>query len=616
MRCLACIFCFVVGMLISTVTVGAGEPAPALPAYPEKDLAELAKRAESQWKGIDPEVKISVREFFRFALDATVAGYHPERVERVFELARKAQDKDPKSKTFGNFLWNWTDKEVIDRNSVQFCMQKGSLLWMFYREKLSEKARGQLDELIKFSVEGIRSHGVKPGYTNIFLMKIWNCVALGENTGRPELAEEGYKLFDEWLAYTAKNGVREYLSPTYTGTDLESLSLLVRFAKKDDVRKKAETALRFFWTDIAANWFIPAERLGGAHSRDYDYLTGHGLLERWVQEAGWPAPSKEPRKLNPVVFDELSLWTPPREVLEKFGNVVPRFVWEHWGEKPEEWAAQYVGKKFSLGSAGSCYWNMDKMLTINWTGGAKVPTTQFFWDGRGDPYGKSKIAESGAHSKALHLKPFAAAVQRGAEVLHVSALDLDWKNIGHNKDEVQQLTAHWVLPKEASVWSGDQERKWPKAGEELALPNDAPFFFRIQDVAIGVRFVWTRNVKDQAAQFVLSQDGEKFGAGRLTCVLAEGKPTGRASVACFVRAAEGLDDRAFAEFRKTFAETKAEAAKDGQVLTVQVAGLKGPMSLKVDLEKQTNLATEGGEPGVEKSLLWIDGQDVGREILR
>ena len=31
-------------------------------------------------------------------------------------------------------------------------------------------------------------------------------------------------------------------------------------------RTKAEGILRLFWTDIAANWFAPAQRLGGAGS--------------------------------------------------------------------------------------------------------------------------------------------------------------------------------------------------------------------------------------------------------------------------------------------------------------------------------------------------------------
>jgi hypothetical protein len=33
-------------------------------------------------------------------------------------------------------------------------------------------------------VEGIARHGVGEGYTNIFLMKTWNCIAIGEATGR------------------------------------------------------------------------------------------------------------------------------------------------------------------------------------------------------------------------------------------------------------------------------------------------------------------------------------------------------------------------------------------------------------------------------------------------
>ena len=31
----------------------------------------------------------------------------PERLDRWFELAAKMQDRDPKSRTFGNFWWSW-----------------------------------------------------------------------------------------------------------------------------------------------------------------------------------------------------------------------------------------------------------------------------------------------------------------------------------------------------------------------------------------------------------------------------------------------------------------------------------------------------------------------------
>jgi hypothetical protein len=577
------------------------------PPYAEAELASIGRRLDGQWRRIEPEVKVSVREFFAIALDAAAAGWHPERVERAFELARKAQDKDEKSKTFGNFLWNWTDERVIDRNSVEFCMQKGSLLWMFYRDRLSEKARGQLEELIRFSVEGIRRHGVNAGYTNIFLMKIWNCIALGENTGRPDLAEEGRRMLDEWLAAVARTGVREYLSPTYTAVDLESLSLLAKFSRDEGVRKKALAALEFLWTDIAANWFPPAERLGGAHSRDYDYLTGHGMLDEWVRDAGWPE-GKTPGARYLSVFQELCRWSPPREVLQRAGGAVPRFVRQRWGDRPGQWASQHVGRAFALGAAGACYWNMDKSLVLNWAGGAKVPTTQFFLDGRGDPYGKSKIAESGAHSKSLHLMPFVAAVQRGPEVLHLAALDMGWKNVGHAKEEVRQLAAHFILPSAVQVWKGEERTDTPGP-----LPVEGTVYLRNGGVAVGLRFLHVVDGAGKPGRLEWARDGEAFGAMRLTCMLAEGKPEGRAAVVLWVRAAEGLDDAGFARFRKEFASAGGKAQAEKGTLRCEAAGLRGPMRIEADLEKQAVLSSEGGEP--DAGLLVVDGRDLGREAL-
>jgi hypothetical protein len=577
------------------------------PPLPEADRAAIGRRLDGVWRRVEPEVKVSVREFFSIALDAAASGWHPERVERAFDLARKAQDKDEKSKTYGNFLWNWTDDRVIDRNSVEFCMQKGSLLWMFHRERLSEKARGQLEELVRFSVEGIRRHGVGVGYTNIYLMKIWNCIALGENTGRPELAEEGRKMLDDWLAAVARTGVREYLSPTYTAVDLESLSLLAKFSKDEVVRKKALAALEFVWTDVAANWFPPAERLGGAHSRDYDYLTGHGMLDEWVRDAGWPE-GGAPAARAPNVFMELCRWSPPKEVLRRAGGTVPRFIRQRWGDRPGQWASQHVGREFALGAAGACYWNMDKSLVLNWAGGAKVPTTQFFLDGRGDPYGKSKIAESGAHSKSLHLMPFVAAVQRGPEVLHLAAIDMGWKNVGHAKEEVRQLSAHLVLPVAVQVWKGDE-----RVGGAGPLPLEGACFLRNGGVAVGLRFLHAVDGAGKPGRLAWVQDGEAFGAARITCTLSEGKPEGLAAVVLWVRAAEGLDDAGFARFRKEFAAAAVKVQVEGAALRCEAAGLRGPMRIEADLEKQAVLAAEGGEP--DTGLLVVDGRDLGREAL-
>lgn len=49
-------------------------------------------------------------------------------------------------------------------------------------------------------------------------------------------------------------------------------ALVAQFAGRPEVRAQARTAMRYLWTDIAANWWTPGDRLGGANARSYDYL--------------------------------------------------------------------------------------------------------------------------------------------------------------------------------------------------------------------------------------------------------------------------------------------------------------------------------------------------------
>ncbi|MFN3423047.1 MAG: hypothetical protein ACK40X_15135, partial [Armatimonadota bacterium] len=172
-----------------------------------------------------------MRELFTFALESAEADWEMGRIEEALALAEQMQDRDPESRTFGNFRWYWESQRPEDLNAVEFCMQDAALLWMRHRDRLPSKALERLERLIRFGIEGILQHSVSVGYTNIFLMKTWNCIALGENFGRPELAQRGYGMLDAWLLYTYENGIREYLSPTYHGVSLDSLMLIARFSR-------------------------------------------------------------------------------------------------------------------------------------------------------------------------------------------------------------------------------------------------------------------------------------------------------------------------------------------------------------------------------------------------
>lgn len=575
--------------------------------------SEPAAWLERRWKGLqNPAPNMGCRDLFSFALNAAAAKWHPERIEEAFALAKQMQDRDEKNRTYGNFKWYWKDKAPDDLNAAEFCMHHAILTWMFYKENLSDTGRQQLEELITFGVEGVKRRGVKPAYTNIFLMHVWNEIAIGENTNRPDVAKQGYDDLSAFLQYTWRSGIHEFVSTTYYGVDLDILGLLARYAKNAKAKRNAETLLRYFWTDIAANWYEPCQRLGGAHSRDYDYLTGHGMLDLHLRAAGWlPAAGA-----TPDIFRELCKWTPPPEIRAQFESHVPRTVCQRWGEKPWEAAVHYRGRNVAVGSSGASYCPEDKVLTINFSGGPKQVVGNFVMDGRGDPYGVNKSPTGGGHLKSHHLTPFVASVQRGPEVLLLAFDNATKKKEGNFEWDLPCLLAHLALPSDVAVWIGDQPAAAPEPDKEKPLDAGAPIFLRSGEVAVGIRYVLTAGSDGKPAPLKWVNDGTKYNAMRLTAVLSEQTPKARGTVALWVRAAEGLDDAAFTAFRKSFTTAKATVKLDGDHVDLSVAGIVGPLHLAANMAKNERLTREGGETAANDCLLNVNGMEIGREILK
>ena len=572
-----------------------------------------AKRLQRRWDYLQKTPpRMGVRDLFGFVLDAAVVGWDSERIARVLALAEQMQDRDESSRTFGNFKWYWEAEKPADRNAVEFSMQKAMLVWMLHKDRLNPEGIERLARLIQFSVEGIRRHHVPVFYTNIYLMKTWNSIAIGEATDRPDVADEGYQMLDCWLLYTWENGIHEYLSPTYYGVDLDSLGLIARFAKNAATRRKAEVALRLFWTDLAANWFSPCQRLGGAHSRDYDYLTGHGYVSRHLTAAGWlePVPSG-----SHSVFDEYCRWGPPADVREAPVTDIPRTIHQRWGTLPSQHATHYVGSQVSVGSAGECYGPMDKALVVNLAGGPQMPVVNFFMDARGVPYGKNKTAMASGHHKALHLMPFLTSVQRGPEVLLLASADPLSKSFDRYAPEPTCLLSHIVLPAGVEFWIGDTPIAGADRPERVDVPRNSAVFLRFQDVAVGIRFVLALDTAGAPASVTLVNDGGRYDAARLTVTHSTEVPRNRGTVGFWVRAAENLEAAAFVAFRDDFAQATARADVDGTHVAVSVPGVAGRLRLAADVATGERLVCEGGEPEADGALLAVNGRDLGRELL-
>jgi hypothetical protein len=580
-----------------------------LPPTPPWDEA----REASIWKKLTPRPTLGCRFIMETILEAVgTPGYQARsaQVEKALEQLESMQDLNPSSKTFGNFHWYWREEKPGDLNAVEFVIQRAVLLKLLHADRLSPKASEVLDRILTHAVEGIHRQKVGIDYTNIYLMKTWNLLALGQALKRPDLSTEGSEMLDAWIAFTRRYGITEYLSPTYVGIDLDSLGLMANHLDDPVSKGKASGALLFLWQNIAANWFYPAQRLGGAHGRDYDYLTGHGELDRHLRQNGWIPPGSSNNTIPPGVFASAASWSPPEDLHRQALSDLPRLVTQRCGTNSTDWASQQLGHHVSLGVAGTCKGPEDKPFAVNLAGpaGPKTVMVNFFMDGRDDPYGSKKVPTGASgHSKAHHLDPIFRAVQSGSDVLFLSTYP-GLKAPSRSEPPPVCLHSHLDIPEEAIVWSLDHPLDTNAPIQ--ALPGNL-CFLRLGDVAVGIRFLLAEDTSGKPVAAELINDGSQFHAKRLSVTHSATPPgDGRATVGVAVRTGEGLDDAGFAEFRRKFETASHGASHQGSTVLLNTQGMTDLLVLEADLSNGKVLRSKGGNPAVQIAPLSINGKKV------
>ena len=575
-----------------------------------------AAELESQWPEVSDRTRaIGIRGSLRYAVEAAGLNWHPERVAVMIDRARAMQDLDPASKTFGNFSWRSNEPKPIDLNAVEFGSQLMGLLHARFRDQLTPAARRTLEQTMSDAVAGLRSHVVRIEYTNIFVMKAWSLIAIGEALGRADVAEYGYRRFDNWLQFTAHNGLGEYGAVVYYGIDLDSLAMIARLAGRADVRAKAVTAMRYLWTDAAANWWAPGDRLGGTNSRSYDFVFGHGYFEAHTWTAGWLRTRPELEGAgwfggtheNLSTFREFVKFVPPAEWTESIRAEIPRTVVGRWGANPEQRSVNWIGRHVNLASSGATHSRDERTLVANLGDSPEVPQLTLYMDGRDDPFGAKKTVGG----KSLHLMPFIATVQRGGEVLQLLSDEPLHPGSRNAPGDLSCFLTHLTLPAKAAVWIGDSPAQPGSPAKPPPVPAGAPVFVRMGDAAIAVRFlVTTFGGNPSTIGFI--QDEATSVARRLTVVHSLTEPKSRGTVVAWLRAAEGLDDEKFAAWRKSFSTAVADVKQTGNLVAVSVAGELGMLHLAVDPIRGERSVLSGGEPD---ALLSVNGRDVGREVM-
>lgn len=589
--------------------------APARPVW-DGDQARAPAELERQWRVVaNPDQPTGIRGILRFAVEAAGIGWEPDRVTAALARARACQDLTPGSLTRGNFKWRSDHPRVLDLNGGEFALQLLGYLHAAHADQLSDPAKKLVRAMLLDGVEGLRRHEVRIDYTNIFIMKCWGLIAAGEALGRKDIADDGYHRFEQWLRHTAQHGIGEYGAVTYYGIDLDSLGLIARFAQRPAARAQAMTAIRYLWTDIAANWWAPGDRLAGANARSYDYLFGRGYLEAHTWTAGWLRTRPELEgagwingpQPNLTIFRAAVTLPPDPNWTEPIRQQVPRTIVQRWGESPPQRAVAWIGHAVSLASSGASRGTDERTLVANLGASPAVAQINLFMDGRGDPFGTIKTANAAGQAKALHPMPFIATVQREADVLQLLALQPGDPGSRTKAGELACLLSHLTLPAAAEIWAGD--RLLP---QDATVPTHQPLFIRLGQGVLAIRVLEARSTDGTPAPLALVTDSTDSPARRLTVTHAAQAPRGRGTLAVWIQAADAGEATAFAAFRREFATRPFSVRREGATLHLTVAGRKGELRLSANPEQQTRDVLAGGEP---EALLSVNGRDHGQEIL-
>ncbi len=611
-----------VGVLHAPAATGAETRA----VLPQAILRESVAKGESLWRQVadtEPRSGTGCRPILAYALTLCEAREHPERIERLLALVRRMQDVAPKSRNFGNLKWYWRDPGVTDANAVDFCMHDALVIHIRHGDWLPEAARKELSELMRLGVEGSLRHRVPADYTNISILNCGNLIVLGEHLNRPDASQEGYRRFDAFCQWTAAHGIHEFCSPTYYDIDLNGLLMLHSYAKNARQREQAEALLKLFWTDIGANWFSPAQRLGGCHSRSYDYLYGRGSLDWHVWVQGWLDTAKPDRAERREPWSRE--WTPPPALHAMSINSFPRRVREHWGLLATETRCHMLYRDISLSCSGACYGSQDMPLTVDLPGTRDVPRCYFIADGRDDPYGKKKYETGSAkHLKALHLQPLWAGTQRGGDALGLVV----YRGTDLAIPQVTRVQSHFVLRRSSDgIWLGGKRLSLPAGSaenpSEVPIPNGQCLVLRYGSAAVGVRWPWIDGKKSQQSYAALVDDGNTFGCLRLTVdhgTRAELETNvaahAVAGAALWVRVGSNLaSDADFQRWRNAFEAARPSSVQSSDKrMRIVVPGTEGPLS--IDAEPPWDRAGRVSlVPEPFLGVLEIDGKDVGRPLL-
>lgn len=561
--------------------------------YVDPALDELWLNVKESADGFDTQ------QYFEFLLEATHLGWNQEYLRTALENASQAQVRTEGHINYGQlprYVGGDIESASFDKNSILFALEFGALVRQLYYDKLDAENQALLDEFIDYAVYATINHSnVAVTYTNIFLMRAWVLISLGENLpsdrawGRslqvtPDyLAQMGYDMMRRWAADVKANGIHEHNSPTYAGVQAECLGYIARHTRNEEIRLMAQTLLEYFSAMLHATYFRTGMTMVGAQSRCYYRGTSAGKIDNIAAALL--------KGYGTKFYNTLALWEPTAEA-KALNTTYPRTVCYKWGSEPQMNAVTYLDEKFAIGSVGRPYTGNanDKTFTIF----LSSPTTKsvinvaHYLEGREDPYGKDKLA-SGI---TRNLQKYGVGrAQRDGEFVVMLSGD------GSERNDTKALQSHIIVPVTNidEVWIGDTYIANPLAESSRSIGGESKqsFFMRFEDVAVAIRYLLVEGCggKTIIPSYISDSDGTSgFYTGsyqstamRLTARLSENTPAkgDNATVVMWWRVEPNItSDVEFEAFRHEVMNAEYSITREGDSFAVVVASPDGDLGFE------------------------------------
>ncbi|HTW95441.1 MAG TPA: hypothetical protein VMD30_11635 [Tepidisphaeraceae bacterium] len=569
--------------------------------------ATLRGRLESFKKlAADPGNSITTRDFPNAAYLSLLLGEDPHVAEIFLDQAYDTQNMVQDSPVFGQLRWQTGDMSVTDLNAIEFGAQAVGPILLSYGDKFSPDFVDHFQPHLAAAVAAIQAHDVPVSYTNIYLMKTVNLMLLGEATGEVSLVHQGQKMLDNWIDYTRKNGVHEFDSPTYYGVDLDTLALGYHYTVDPAYREKFRRILDYFWTDIGANYFAPAQKISAPYSRDYDFLAGNGMLDTWLAAEGWGQDKwLGSRDLQGVyILDNFRPggYQPPGTIVQ-LSQSGPRQIVSAWDDDPAHQRVVWMGQRVAMGSTSGNYGEQDKLFGVTFAGPPQLPQVTLVGDAFDAPYGFRTQADSTGHMKPVHIPLNLGSVQsRGAALL---TMNID---PGRMPRQANELATNILLPIAATVSIDGKPIKFA-ANARIDERPDSCITIACDGGYVALRFIHIDSLAGQTPGLALVCDGQGKSKDAMRFKLTSdsgARPSEHHLRLALLAVAADTDPTAEATAARISDETRGD--------TWTISATVGDLTLKVarSITDRTQIDSQeiNGSP-CKRYVLAVNGKPVG-----